>query len=41
VESASSAYAAGFLKQKPDLSGIYDLGPLNAVLREKKLAEVK
>ncbi len=41
VESAGSAYAAGFLKQRPDLSGIYDLGSLNAVLREKKLAEVR
>jgi NitT/TauT family transport system substrate-binding protein len=36
VASAKSAYEAGFLgKQLPDLSSLYDLGPLNQVLREK------
>ena len=39
--SADSAFALGFLGDtKPDLKGIYDLGPLNAVLKEKGLAEV-
>lgn len=40
IQSAASAYAAGFLKQKPDLSGIYDLKLLNEVLAEKGLEPV-
>lgn len=40
--SADRAFALGFLgKDKPDLSGIYDLSPLNQVLAEKKLPGVK
>jgi NitT/TauT family transport system substrate-binding protein len=40
--SADHAFALGFLGDaKPDLSGIYDLGPINKVLKEKGLAEVK
>jgi NitT/TauT family transport system substrate-binding protein len=36
LKSAESAYEAGFLgKQKPDLSGLYDLELLNRVLVEK------
>ena len=36
MKSAQSAFEAGFLgKQKPDLSGLYDLGLLNQVLVEK------
>jgi len=41
VKSAQSAYEAGFLKDKPDLSNIYDLKLLNEVLKEKGLAAVK
>jgi NitT/TauT family transport system substrate-binding protein len=41
VKSADSAYTAGFLKDKPDLSGIYDLTLLNQVLKEKGLPPVK
>jgi NitT/TauT family transport system substrate-binding protein len=40
VQSAQGAYAAGFLKEKPDLSGIYDLTLLNQVLAEQGLAPV-
>ena len=40
IASADSAYAAGFLKEKPDLSGIYDLSLLNEVLKSKNLPEV-
>lgn len=40
IQSAQSAYAAGFLTQKPDLSGIYDLTLLNKVLHEKGLPPV-
>lgn len=40
--SADRAFALGFLgKEKPDLSGIYDLSLLNQVLVEKKLPAVK
>jgi NitT/TauT family transport system substrate-binding protein len=38
--SAEAAHRAGFLKSKPDLKGIYDLGPLNEVLGEMNLAPV-
>jgi NitT/TauT family transport system substrate-binding protein len=37
---AQGAYAIRFLRHKPDLTGIYELGLLNEVLREKKLATV-
>jgi NitT/TauT family transport system substrate-binding protein len=40
VQSADSAYAAGFLKDKPNLDGIYDLKLLNEVLKSQGLAEV-
>ena len=40
--SADRAFALGYLgKDKPDLSGIYDLDLLNQVLAEKKLPTVK
>jgi NitT/TauT family transport system substrate-binding protein len=32
LASAEAAYRAGFLQEEPDLSGIYDLTPLNEVL---------
>ena len=41
LKSAEDAYRIGFLKEKPDLSRIYDLKLLNDVLREKELPEVK
>jgi NitT/TauT family transport system substrate-binding protein len=41
-EQADHAYSLGFLgSAKPDLSGIYDLGPLNQVLSSKGLAQVQ
>jgi sulfonate transport system substrate-binding protein len=40
-KSADAAYTAGFLKEKPNLSGIYDLKLLNEVLKEKGLPSVK
>jgi len=40
-KSAEDAYTAGFLKEKPNLSGIYDLTLLNEVLKEKGLSSVK
>jgi len=40
IKSADDAHAVGFLKQKPDLSKIYDLSILNSVLKKKGLAEV-
>jgi NitT/TauT family transport system substrate-binding protein len=41
LKSAEDAYRIGFVKEKPDLSRIYELGLLNDVLREKGLAEIK
>ena len=41
VKSAQDAHAIGFIKQKPDLSKIYDLNLLNEVLKEKGLPAVK
>jgi NitT/TauT family transport system substrate-binding protein len=41
VKSAEAAYKVGFLKQQPDLSGIYDLSLLNQVLAERGLPPVK
>jgi NitT/TauT family transport system substrate-binding protein len=40
-KSAQSAFEAGFLKTKPDLSGISDLTILNQVLKEKGLSQIK
>jgi NitT/TauT family transport system substrate-binding protein len=41
MQSADRAYTLGFLGNgKPDLSGIYNLGPLNQVLTSKGLATV-
>jgi NitT/TauT family transport system substrate-binding protein len=41
VQAADRAYSLGFLgNSKPDLSGIYYLGPLNQVLAKKGLAVV-
>lgn len=39
-KAAESAYKIGFIKQAPDLAGIYDLGMLNEVLGEQNLAPV-
>jgi len=41
VQSAQSAYEAGFLEEEPDLSGIYALGLLNEVLAERGLEPVQ
>ena len=41
IKSAEDAYRIGFLREKPDLSRIYDLKLLNDTLRDKGLAEVK
>jgi NitT/TauT family transport system substrate-binding protein len=41
LKSAEAAYGVGFLKERPDLSRIYDLTLLNEVLHEKGLAEIK
>jgi NitT/TauT family transport system substrate-binding protein len=41
MKSAEDAHRIGFLKTRPDLSRIYDLGPLNEILRQKRLPEVK
>jgi NitT/TauT family transport system substrate-binding protein len=40
-QAAESAYAAGFLRARPDLREIYDLRLLNAVLRELQLPEIR
>ncbi len=41
-QSANWAYAAGYLgREKPDLSGIYDLTLLNQVLNEKNLEPIR
>jgi len=38
IRSANDAFDIGFLgKTRPDLSGIYDLKPLNEVLKDKGL----
>jgi NitT/TauT family transport system substrate-binding protein len=39
-KSADDAHRIGFIRQKPDLSRIYDLKLLNEVLRENQLKEV-
>jgi NitT/TauT family transport system substrate-binding protein len=41
VKSAEDAYRIGFLRDKPDLSHIYDLRLLNDTLRDRGLAEIK
>jgi NitT/TauT family transport system substrate-binding protein len=41
LKSAEDAHRIGFIKEKPDLSRIYDLKLLNEVLRDQGLAEVK
>jgi NitT/TauT family transport system substrate-binding protein len=41
VKSADDAYDIGFFKEKPDLSGIYDLTLLDKILREKGLEEIQ
>jgi len=41
LKSAQDAHAIGFLRQKPDLSKIYDLRLLNEVLKEKGLPALK
>ncbi|MFA6956281.1 MAG: ABC transporter substrate-binding protein [Thermoanaerobaculia bacterium] len=40
VASADAAHAAGFLREKPNLDGIYDLTLLNEILRAKTLPEI-
>ncbi len=40
-KSADDAFAAGFLKEKPELAGIYNLSPLNSVLKDMKLKTVE
>jgi len=40
LKSAEDAHRIGFIKQKPDLSRIYDLRLLNEILRERGLTEV-
>jgi NitT/TauT family transport system substrate-binding protein len=39
-ESANAAHAAGFLPEKPDLAGIYDLALLNQVLQTAGQPEI-
>ena len=41
IKSAEDQFRVGFVKEKPDITGIYSLEILNAVLREKQLPEVK
>ena len=40
LKSADDAHRVGFLREKPDLSRVYDLKLLNEVLRDKGLAEI-
>jgi len=41
LQSAEAAYVAGFLEEEPDISGLFDLGPLNQVLVEQGLPAVQ
>ena len=41
MKSAADAHRIGFLKEKPDLTRIYDLKLLNDILKEKGVSEVK
>jgi sulfonate transport system substrate-binding protein len=40
-QSANDAFKIGFFDSKPDLSGVYDLTPLNNILAEKGLPEIQ
>jgi NitT/TauT family transport system substrate-binding protein len=40
LASADAAHAAGFLREKPNLDGIYDITLLKEILRAKKLPEI-
>ena len=40
LKSAEDAHRIGFLKDKPDLTRIYDLRLLNEVIREKGLPDL-
>lgn len=40
TQSAGDAHRLGFLRAEPDLSRIYDLAPLNGLLRERGLPEI-
>jgi NitT/TauT family transport system substrate-binding protein len=40
VASADAAHTAGFLREKPDLTGIYELSLLNEILRSRQSPEV-
>jgi NitT/TauT family transport system substrate-binding protein len=40
-ECANAAHAAGFLRERPQLNGIYDLALLNQVLRAEGHAEIR
>jgi hypothetical protein len=35
------SYAQGFIDQKPNLRSVYELSPLNKVLRERQQPEVQ
>lgn len=41
LKSAEDAHRIGFIKEKPNLSRIYELNPLNEVLKEKGLKPVQ
>jgi NitT/TauT family transport system substrate-binding protein len=42
LTSVQQSYDAGFLgRERPDVSGLYDLSPLNEVLRERKAGPVQ
>ncbi len=41
VKSAEGAHKLLFLRKPPDLNGIYNLEPLNDVLKEKNLPPVE
>jgi len=41
LKAAADQHRVGFVKEKPDLSRIYALKPLNEVLREKGLEEIR
>jgi NitT/TauT family transport system substrate-binding protein len=41
LKSAEDAHRIGFIKEKPDLSKIYELKLLNETLREKNLPEIR
>jgi len=41
LQSAEAAYVAGFLEEEPDISSLFDLGPLNQVLVEQGLPAVQ